>query len=140
MATNWKNWCRLCARHEGNDTFCKLDTVCDLSALVHKYFLITVRKFIAFNDFTLLLQLIYLFSMCHPQLSPYDVTPTAICNDCVKFVFSMEKFALRCAKVDKMYSEIVYDNINILETEVHSVRYKYGLDEEEVSLFVYSVA
>lgn len=31
-----------------------------------------------------------------------------------------------------MYSELVYDNINILEDEIHSVRYKYGLDEEQV--------
>lgn len=47
MSTIWKNWCRLCARHDGGseyDEFFKLDTIMELSELVQKYFLITVSE------------------------------------------------------------------------------------------------
>lgn len=46
MSTIWKNWCRLCARHDGSeyDEFFKLDTIMELSELVQKYFLITVSE------------------------------------------------------------------------------------------------
>lgn len=44
MSTNWQNWCRLCAKHEGNDIdiFFKLESVTELSQLVQKYFMISV--------------------------------------------------------------------------------------------------
>lgn len=45
----------------------------------------------------------------------------------------IEKFATRCCKVNKMYSELISKNITITQNEVDSVRYKYDLVEEEVS-------
>lgn len=135
MVKSWENWCRLCAKQENNEKveFIKLDAVMDLSVLVQKHFFITVIVFlIKYDNYLNLLLLNNIFFVF--QISPYDESPKSFCNECVTFLFKLEKFAIKCCKVDTMYLELISNkNIDITKSEVDSVRYKYDVDEEEVS-------
>lgn len=70
---------------------------------------------------------------CHGQIHPHDESPTSICSECYTFVGKLERFAVRCVKVDKMFAELIFDKSNMFDSEIDSVRCKYGLDEEDVS-------
>lgn len=147
MATNWQSWCRLCA-YEGNDidVFFKLESVTELSQLVQKHFMISVCIFFSTCCYIIYPNYLYLInkfvqcSICllikiitFLQIHPQDESPTSICSECYSFVGKLERFAVRCVKVDKMFAELIFDKSNILDSEIDSVRCKYGLDEEDVS-------
>lgn len=64
------------------------------------------------------------------QPTEYDEKPSFICNACVKFVFNIEQFAIRCSKVDQLYDELIYEHLNNSSThciDIISLRRKHGL-------------
>lgn len=48
-----------------------------------------------------------------------------VCQDCIDLVLNIEKFALRCDQVNKMFIELAKGNIS--DDLVESVRATYGL-------------
>lgn len=128
---NWMSWCRLCAATTSrNNAFSRMDAITDLSALVQKYFFITVTKHYA-QYFSYIKMTCPVLPVPHQQ-SEYDVKPSVICNDCVLFVFNMEKFAVRCSQIDRLFDELIYENLKnpTSEGDISLLRNKYELDDD----------
>lgn len=55
-----------------------------------------------------------------------------ICERCLKFITNVDTFSKRCGKVNKMFAELFYDQINNAECDLIALRTRYGLDTDEV--------
>lgn len=44
MLSNWRTWCRLCAKYDGSeiDLYFKLESMCDLPQVIKKFFNVSV--------------------------------------------------------------------------------------------------
>lgn len=73
-------------------------------------------------------------NLLHQLFENGDDKPLSICNDCVKFVIDIEKFAIQCIKIDEMFGEIINEttisNGNIT-ADINLIRTKYGLLVDE---------
>uniref|UniRef100_A0A6B2ECK4 C2h2-type zn-finger protein n=1 Tax=Phlebotomus kandelakii TaxID=1109342 RepID=A0A6B2ECK4_9DIPT len=107
MLGNWQNWCRLCARidsADGDGVF-KTESIKDQLEIVSKYFMVS--------------------------LLPLEGLQSSMCNECCGFLTKLEDFRERCMKTDQMFGEIIQKE-NISDSDLQSIRFKYGLDNEEI--------
>jgi hypothetical protein len=56
--------------------------------------------------------------------------PEAVCQECSQFLKKLDKFSEKCLRADKMFTDIVLQNIQLLENEIPNFRYNYGLEDE----------
>uniref|UniRef100_A0A6B2EJJ3 Putative zn finger n=1 Tax=Phlebotomus kandelakii TaxID=1109342 RepID=A0A6B2EJJ3_9DIPT len=107
MLGNWRNWCRLCAKIDSKnaEVVHKMESITDLLQIVNKYFIIS--------------------------LSPFEGNNTSVCTECSSFLIKLDSFKERCLSADRMFSELLLQE-NISDSDLHSIRFKYGIDNDEI--------
>uniref|UniRef100_A0A1B0CRG7 C2h2-type zn-finger protein n=2 Tax=Lutzomyia longipalpis TaxID=7200 RepID=A0A1B0CRG7_LUTLO len=102
----WQSWCRLCAHRNSTerDAVYKKDSIRDHLDVINKYFVIS--------------------------LSPLE-EESSICEECCGFLTKLHHFGDQCSKTDQMFKELIQQK-NLSETELQSIRVKYGVDTEEI--------
>ncbi|XP_055682113.1 zinc finger protein weckle-like [Lutzomyia longipalpis] len=102
----WQSWCRLCAHRNSTegDAVYKIDSIRDHLDVINKYFVIS--------------------------LSPLE-EESSICEECCGFLTKLHHFGDQCSKTDQMFKELIQQK-NLSETELQSIRVKYGVDTAEI--------
>ncbi|XP_055711458.1 zinc finger protein 99-like [Phlebotomus papatasi] len=108
MMSNWRNWCRLCAKIDScaGDLTCKVESISDQLEIIQKYFMISLSDL-------------------------YDIQ-LPVCPECCKFLTKVDGFRGHCIKVDQMFKEIISLENSSNLSDLESIRIRFGVDSEEI--------
>jgi C2H2-type zinc finger len=56
--------------------------------------------------------------------------PDAICGECSDFIHKLDQFAVKCSRADKMFTDCILQNIQLLDNKTGDFRINYGLENE----------
>uniref|UniRef100_A0A1B0CYI4 Uncharacterized protein n=1 Tax=Phlebotomus papatasi TaxID=29031 RepID=A0A1B0CYI4_PHLPP len=65
------------------------------------------------------------------SLLPFEGVESSICGECSSFITKANDFRNRCQKADEMFKELI-SRKNITQHDLESIRFKYGVDNEDV--------
>uniref|UniRef100_A0A1B0CRG6 C2h2-type zn-finger protein n=1 Tax=Lutzomyia longipalpis TaxID=7200 RepID=A0A1B0CRG6_LUTLO len=107
MLEKWQNWCRLCAKcnFDESDALSKMEPIADQLEIVNKFFMIS--------------------------LLPFENMEPLICGQCSIFLSKLIDFRDRCLKAEQMFNELITME-NVKTSDLQSVRYKFGIDDDEI--------
>ncbi|XP_055712280.1 zinc finger protein 184-like isoform X1 [Phlebotomus papatasi] len=107
MLENWKNWCRFCAKIDisSEDGAQKMQSITNQLEVICKYLMIS--------------------------LLPFEGVESSICGECSSFITKANDFRNRYQKADEMFKELI-SRKNITQHDLESIRFKYGVDNEDV--------
>lgn len=124
--SDWRCWCRLCAKRTTDETVATADTIDFLHSIVEKHLLTTVMTISNFDnlDWSLIGFL--------PQLSPLEDYPLLICTSCKEFLLRLNAFSERCVQTESLFNYLLTVDTAYEDAKLHNLRIEYGLDAEEV--------